>query len=110
MSKVATNMKRIQYTTKDSTASSLTIDETIFHALEIKFGDANKWCKAKANEVRLELEEEARELKAQGRLIKIDNLGNKKEMEIAEYIRGKVSNGVRKAAHEEVINPLYLSK
>jgi len=108
MSKVASNMKRIQYTTSDSSASSLTIDETIFYALDKKMGDANKWCKEKAREVRAELEEEAKELQAQGRLIKIDNLGNKKDMEIPEYIRGKVSNGVRLAAHLEVIDARYL--
>lgn len=108
MSKVASNMKRIQYTTSDSSASSLTIDETIFHALDKKMGDANKWCKSKAREVRLELEEEARELQAKGMLTKIDNLGNKKEMEISDYIRGKVSNGVRLAAHLEVIDARYL--
>lgn len=108
MSKATSNMKRIQYTTSDSSASSLTIDETIFYALDKKMGDANKWCKDKAREVRFELEQEAKELQRKGKLTTIDSLGNKKDMEISEYIRGKVSNGVRLAAHLEVIDPRFL--
>lgn len=108
MSKVSSNMRRIQYTTEGDTASSLTIDETIFSALNKKSGDANKWCKNKAREVRMHLIEEAKELQENGLLIKVNSNGNTSKMEIDEYVRGKVSNGVRYAAHLEIIDPRYL--
>ena len=108
MSKVSSKMKRIQYTLADKTASSLTIDECIFRALDKKMGDANKWCKEKALEVRAQLEEEAQEKKANGSLIKSDTFGNPSEMLISEYVKGKVSSGVRLAAITEVIDARYI--
>lgn len=107
-SKVALQMRRIQYTKPDKSGSSLTIDPTIFNALEAKTGNAKKWCQSKVLDVINELEIEAAELKKNGLLIKLDNLGNRSQMTEDEYIRGKISAGVRRAATLEVINPEYL--
>ena len=108
-SNVALSMRRIQYTKDDKSGSSLTIDPTIFNALELKTGNAKKWCQEKALDVIFQLKEEARELEEYGLLEdKVDCLGNRKKMTVDEYIKGKISSGVRRAATLEVINPEYL--
>lgn len=107
-SKVSSELKRIQYTLEDKTPSSLTIDINVYNALAVKFTDANQWCKEMAKESREQLRQEAEELKAQGRLVKIDNLGNNVEMTVSEYIKGKVSSSVRNKALKEIIDPKYL--
>lgn len=107
-SQVSSQIKRVQYTLEDKSPSSLTIDRNIYNALDKKFGDANEWCKKTALEVRTMLQDEALELQKKGDLIKIDNLGNKLPMTIEEYVRGKVSSGIRNIATREVIDEKYL--
>lgn len=106
MSNVTNEQKRIQYQTSDAHSSSLTIDSRVYQALDIKLEDANSWCKDKAREVRLNLEEEARRLEQKGELVKL--VGKQvRPISIDEYIRGKVSNGVRQLALDEIIDPKY---
>ncbi len=106
MSKITNEPLRIQYQTNDSTSSSLTIDGRVFNALDKKMENARGWCKEKAREVRFSLEEEAKNLEAKGELFKV--VGKQtKPISIEEYIRGKVSNGVRQLALEEIIDPKY---
>ncbi len=108
MSNVSGQMKRVQYKTNENVASSLTIEPLLYSALEKKFGDANSWCKKKALEVRAQLAEEALELQKIGQLTKIDNFANVKEMTVDEYVKGKVSGGIRTAACLEIIDKRYL--
>lgn len=106
MSNITSEQKRIQYQTDDMTSSSLTIDSRVFEALDNKMEDAKSWCKNKAREVRTELEREARDLESKGELVKL--VGKQiKPITIEEYVRGKVSNGVRQLALDEIIDPRY---
>ena len=103
---ITSEQKRIQYQTDDMTSSSLTIDSRVFDALDNKMEDAKSWCKNKAREVRTELEREARDLESKGELVKL--VGKQiKPITIEEYVRGKVSNGVRQLALDEIIDPRY---
>lgn len=107
MSKITSDPKRIQYQTPDGTSSSLTIDENIYNALDAKTGKAKEWCKEKAREVRLALEEEAREMQSRGELYKVVR-GKSEPITIEEHIKGKVSSGVRQMAMLEVIDKRWL--
>lgn len=111
MSSVSRELKRIQYKTLNDKQSSLTIDETLYKALNIKHGDADKWLKDKAREVRQMLEQEAIDLNNKG-LLKEKNKAysdSTPEMRIQSYVCGKISNGVRQAANLEVIDKRFLS-
>lgn len=106
MSKITSDTKRVQYQTQDGTSSSLTIDENIYNAIEVKHGGAKEWCKNKAREVRAALEEEAKQMKSRGELYKIVR-GKPVEISVEEHIKGKVSSGVRQQAILEVIDKRY---
>lgn len=107
MSKLTSDTKRIQYQTNAQSSSSLTIDENLYNALSKKMANADQWCKDTAREVRQQLEEEAKELKSQGLLIKIV-AGKAQPITIEAYVKGKVSSGVRLKAMMEVIDQKYL--
>lgn len=67
-------------------------------------------CKNKASEVRNELMDEARELEDNGLLIKTDKNGNTEHVTADDFIRGKVSAGVRLSVLKEIANPELLAK
>lgn len=94
------NVARIQYKTSAKHPSSVTIDPLFLQLLaaDENIGDAVAWVQSKARQVRDELMAEAAALEEQGLLVKIDAYGNRHQVTADEYIRGKVSAGVRMAA------------
>lgn len=100
------NMVRIQYSTKEKIPSSLTIDPTLFKLLDREMkGEARKWIQVQAADMRNKLLEKAEQLKAEGRLYKFDNNGNRKAINKDEFVRGKVSAAVRKQALLAITKP-----
>lgn len=98
--KARSNMKRIQYTTQDKTASSMTIDPEIYEAVDIATkGEGNKWFQITASEMRAQLELEAQEQISKGLATSVE-----------EFVCGKVSAKVRKQALRLTLNPEILSQ
>jgi len=111
--KTTSQTKKIQYKGLDATPSSLTIDETIFNALEKKIGNAEDWCKKRALLVIKELQDKAKQMEKNGTLTKVVGTGQNKKLipiNVDEYVKGKISNGVRLAANREVIDARYYSE
>jgi hypothetical protein len=104
------NVIRIQYKTSAKQSSSITIEPLLFNLLAASVGDAQAWLQNKASEVRNELMDEARELEDNGLLIKTDKNGNTEHVTADDFIRGKVSAGVRLSVLKEIANPELLAK
>ena len=103
------NMVRIQYSTHDKVPSSLTIDPILFELLDReKNGEAKKWIQVQAADMRQNLLDRAKKLKAEGRLFKYDKDGNKQNITEDEFARGKVSSAVRKQALHAIAKPKLL--
>lgn len=106
------NVTRIQYKTSAKHPSSVTIDPMFLQLLsnDENIGDAISWVQDKARQVRDELMAEAAALEEQGLLVKIDAYGNRHQVTADEYIRGKVSAGVRIAAIKIIAREELLAK
>lgn len=98
--KARSNMKRIQYTTQDKSASSMTIDPEIYEAVNIATnGNGSKWFQFTASEMRAKLEEEGQEQVSKGFAKSVE-----------EFVCGKVSAKVRKEALRLTLDPQIVSR